>query len=78
MATPCAVPKDASPADFAAIQFDYIVIGLQPPTQNRDVGADHVSVSAGGGTAGVTLSARYVEMICQLLSLALIYMFQAR
>ncbi|KAI1787181.1 alcohol oxidase [Ganoderma leucocontextum] len=40
-AATCTVPKDASPSDFAAVQFDYIVIG--------------------GGTAGVTLSARLAE-----------------
>ncbi|KAM5543814.1 hypothetical protein V8D89_002431 [Ganoderma adspersum] len=41
LATTCDALKDANPADFAAIRFDYIVIG--------------------GGTAGVTLSARLAE-----------------
>ncbi len=44
LAGTCATPKDASPSDFAAIRFDYIVIGLQPHTQHRDLGADHVSL----------------------------------
>ena len=46
LAATCAAPKDASPSDFAAIQFDYVVIGLQPPTQHRDSRADVVSLQA--------------------------------
>lgn len=54
------VAQGVDAESFAKIKFDYLVIGMLRVDNSESEAPSYILPSTGGGTAGVTLSARYV------------------